>query len=45
MIGRSLARRLEDLESHIQSAGEPVVIRVEFVDAKGEPLWITRTSR
>jgi hypothetical protein len=26
---------LEELDSHIQSAGEPLVITVEFVDAKG----------
>jgi hypothetical protein len=36
MIGRSLTRRLEHLETHlVPVVGEPTVITVEFVDAKG----------
>jgi hypothetical protein len=36
MIGRSLTRRLEELESRIQPVGgEPMVIAVDFVDADG----------
>jgi hypothetical protein len=36
MIGRSLTRRLEELESRIQPVvGEPMVIAVDFVAADG----------
>jgi hypothetical protein len=34
-VRTSLTRRLEELESHIQPVGEPVVLTLEFVDAKG----------
>jgi hypothetical protein len=36
MISRALARRLEDLETRLLPVvGEPTVISVDFVDAKG----------
>src|SRR5580658_9464814 len=36
MIGRSLTRRLEELESRIRPVvGEPMVMAVDFVDADG----------
>ena len=36
MISRRLTRRVEDLELHLLTAvGEPLVIRLHFVDAAG----------
>ena len=36
MISKRLTRRVEDLESHVlTTAGEPLVVRLNFVDATG----------
>ena len=35
MIGRSLTRRLERLETRLLPAGEPLVIQVHFVSPDG----------